>query len=80
MLEAGGEADLALEPVGAQGGADRGMEDLECDGAVVPEVLGEIDLAMPPRPSSRSNAYLSRSASRSVATGSGMGSRERGSA
>ena len=43
MLEPGGELDLALEALGAEGGSQLGVEDLERDRAVVPEVLGEVD-------------------------------------
>ncbi len=43
MLEAGGGADLAQEALGAEGGAQLGVEDLERDGAVVLEVVGEVD-------------------------------------
>ena len=43
MLQPGGELDLALEPVGAEGGGELGMEHLERDGAVVAEVAGEVD-------------------------------------
>ena len=43
MLEPGGEADLAEEALGAEGGGELGVEDLEGDGAVVLEVLGEED-------------------------------------
>jgi hypothetical protein len=42
MLEPGGEADLPLEPLGAQDGRKLRQENLECDGPVVPQVLGEI--------------------------------------
>ena len=43
MLEARGQADLALEPLGAEGGGDLGVEDLEGDGPVVAQVTGEPD-------------------------------------
>ena len=43
MLQPGGEADLALEAVGAERGGELGEEDLERDGAVVAEVVGEVD-------------------------------------
>ena len=43
VLEPGGELDLALEPLGAEGGGELGEEDLEGDRAVVPEVLGQVD-------------------------------------
>jgi hypothetical protein len=39
VLEPGGEADLALEALGAEGDGEVGVEDLQGDGAVVPEVL-----------------------------------------
>ena len=41
--EAGGEPDLPDEPLGAQRVRQLGMEDLQGDGAVVPEIAGEID-------------------------------------
>ena len=50
VLEAGGEADLALEAIGAEGGGDLGVEDLERDRAVVPQVLREIDRGHAPAP------------------------------
>ena len=53
MLETRSEADLALEAVGAERGGELGMEHLEGDGAVVAEILGQVDVAMPSRPSSR---------------------------
>ena len=43
MLQPGGEPDLALEPLGPEGGGELGVEHLERDRAVVPEVLGEVD-------------------------------------
>ena len=43
MLQLGGEADLALEAVGAEGEGELGEEELEGDRAVVAEVLGEVD-------------------------------------
>jgi hypothetical protein len=43
MLEPGGELDLALEPLGAEGGGELGEEDLEGDRAVVAEILGQVD-------------------------------------
>ncbi len=43
MLQPGGEADLAEEALGAEGGGELGMEDLERDGAVEPDVLGQVD-------------------------------------
>ena len=41
MLEGGGEADLAHEPVGE--GDQLAADDLEGDGPAVPEVAGEVD-------------------------------------
>ena len=43
VLQPGGEADLALEALGAEGGGELGMEHLERDRAVVPEVAREVD-------------------------------------
>ena len=43
MLQPGGELDLALEPLGAERGGQLGVEHLERDRPVVPEVLGEVD-------------------------------------
>ena len=43
MLEPGGELDLAEEALGAERGGELGMEHLERDRAVVPEVLGQVD-------------------------------------
>jgi hypothetical protein len=43
VLEPGGEADLALEALGAERGRELRQEDLEGDWAVVPEVLGQVD-------------------------------------
>ena len=43
MLQPGGEADLALEPLEAEGGGEAGVEDLERDGTVVAEVVGQPD-------------------------------------
>ena len=43
VLQAGGEADLALEAFRAEGGGELGMEHLECDGAVMAEVAREPD-------------------------------------
>ena len=54
MLEPGGDPDLAQEALGAERGAELGVQDLERDRAVVLEIVGEVDVAMPPRPSSRS--------------------------
>ena len=43
MLEPGGEPDLALEPLRAERRGQLRMQDLEGDGAVVPNVPGEVD-------------------------------------
>ena len=43
VVEPGGEPDLPDEPLGAQRVRQLGMEDLQGDGAVVPEIAGEID-------------------------------------
>ena len=42
MLESGGDADLAAEPVGADGGAEVRVEELEGDG-IARAVVGEED-------------------------------------
>ncbi len=41
VVQAGGELDLAEEPVGTDGGREVGAEDLQGDLAVVAEVLGQ---------------------------------------
>ena len=41
--EPGGEADLALEALRPERGGELGVEDLQGDGAVMLEVVGEID-------------------------------------
>jgi hypothetical protein len=43
VLEPGGEPDLALEAVGAEGGGELGVEHLERDRPVVLEIVGEED-------------------------------------
>ena len=43
MLEPGGRANLAEEPLGAEAGGELGMKHLERDGAVVLQVAGEIN-------------------------------------
>ena len=43
MLQPGGEADLPLEPLGAEAGGQVQMEHLERDRPVVPEVLRQPD-------------------------------------
>jgi hypothetical protein len=47
VLQPGGELDLALEPIGAEGDGHRRQEDLEGDGSLVLEVPGEIDRGHP---------------------------------
>ena len=54
MLESRGRPDLAEKAIGAECGAEVGMEDLDGDVAVMPEVVGEEAVAMPPAPISRS--------------------------
>ena len=43
VLQPGGEADLALEALGAERVGQLGVQHLERDGAVVPDVVREID-------------------------------------
>ena len=43
MLEAGGEVDLAQEPVGADGDGQLGAQGLDGDAAAVPPVLRQED-------------------------------------
>jgi len=43
VVEPGGEPDLPDEPLGAQRVRQLGMEDLQGDRTVVPEIAGEID-------------------------------------
>ena len=43
MLEVGGGLDLGEEAFGADDGGEFGAEDLDGDGAVVLEVVGEVD-------------------------------------
>ena len=43
VLEPGGEADLALEPLRPQRGRQLGVKDLEGDRPVVADVLGQVD-------------------------------------
>ena len=50
-----GEADLPEEALGAEGGGELGVENLEGDRAVVLRSWARKTVAMPPRPSSRSN-------------------------
>src|SRR3990172_1023114 len=50
MVELRGDRDLAQEPVGAEGGRELWLEDLEGDSALVLEVLSEINGRHPARP------------------------------
>ena len=50
MLKAGGELDLSLEALGAKAGCELGQQDLERDGAIVPEIMGEVDRGHTPAP------------------------------
>jgi hypothetical protein len=50
MLESGGESDLALEALGPEHGGELRVQDLQRDGAVVLEVVGEIDRRHAPAP------------------------------
>jgi hypothetical protein len=43
VLEAGGELDLPLEALGPERAGEIGVQHLECDRTLVPEVLGEED-------------------------------------
>jgi hypothetical protein len=47
MLQAGGQLDLALEPVGADQRPQLGTQDLQRDGAFVPDIAREIDGSHP---------------------------------
>ena len=49
MLEVGGDLHFAEETLGAEGGGQVGPEDLDCDLAVVFEVLGQVDRGHPAR-------------------------------
>jgi hypothetical protein len=50
VLQAGGELDLAQEPLGAEAGRHLGVEHLEGHRAVVPQVAGEVDRGHAPTP------------------------------
>ena len=43
MIEPGSEPDLSDKPLGTQRVRQLGMEDLQGDGAVMPEIASEID-------------------------------------
>ena len=55
MLEPGDGANLTQEALGAEGGTELGVEDLQRDRSVVLEIVGEIHPGHPARPSSRSS-------------------------
>jgi hypothetical protein len=54
MLEPGGEADLALEALRAEYSGQLGVQDLEGDGAVVLEIVREVNGRHPAAPEPRS--------------------------
>ena len=70
MLQPGRELDLALESLRAERGRDRGQEHLERDGALVPEVAGEVH---------RGHAAAAELALDEVAVGQGVAKTELGS-
>ncbi len=43
MLEAGGELDLALEPLGAERCGQLGMEQLQGDRPIMANIVGQVD-------------------------------------
>ena len=47
MIELGGDADLAGEPVGPEHRSQLGPEHLDRDLAVMPQIVGEIDRGHP---------------------------------
>ena len=55
VLQAGGEPDFTLEAFGAERRRQLGVQHLEGDRAVVPEVVGEVDRGHAAAPSSRSS-------------------------
>jgi len=55
MLEPRGEMNLALEALRADRRSELRMQDLQRNRSVALEVAGEIAVAIPPRPSSRSS-------------------------
>ena len=65
MLEVGGGLDLAQEALGADDGGEFGAEDLDGDGAIVLEVVREVD---------RGHAALAELALDAVAVGQCRGS------
>ena len=56
MLQPGRDLDLAQEALRAHRGGQLRAKNLDRDVAVVLEIVGQIDVAMPPRPSSRPRA------------------------
>ena len=50
VLQLGGQLDLALESLTADGGGQVGIEDLDRHFAVVPDVAGQVDRGHPPLP------------------------------
>ena len=48
MIQPGGDPDFREEALGAERGGEIRVEDLDGDVAIVLEVAGEIDRAMPP--------------------------------
>ena len=42
-MESRSETDLSKEPLGPKLGRQLGMEDLERDGTIVPDVVGQVD-------------------------------------
>jgi hypothetical protein len=50
MLQPGRRADLAKEPLAAEALRERGEQDLEGDGAIVSEIVGEVDDGHAPAP------------------------------
>jgi hypothetical protein len=53
-MKLGGGADFQKEPFRANGGGECRRQHLDGDLTGMLQVLGEINVAMPPRPSSRS--------------------------
>ncbi len=43
MVQLGGDADFAGEPLGAERMGELGVKDLDRHGAIVPKVVGEVD-------------------------------------
>jgi len=48
MVQAGGDCDLAEEPLGAESGRELGLQNLDGDWAMMLPILGEIDRCHPP--------------------------------